>query len=144
MLLVAIGLVRRRDDDLRDLGAAPAGFQQRPCPLDVGLERRDGVAVGDADDGLRRQMKDGVDLMFAQRPLQQRLVAHVAAHQFDFVDHAAADQFALRHPVAHQADDVRPGRHAVAAPASCPPVRSRRSPVSGGPARTIDYAKCSN
>ncbi len=40
---------------------------------------RDGIAVGDADDGLRGEVEDGVDLVLAERALEQRLVADVAA-----------------------------------------------------------------
>ena len=75
LLLVAVGLVRRGDDDLLDRRAAAAGLQQRPGALDVGLEGGDRVAVGDADDGLRRQVDDGVDLVLAERAFEQSLVA---------------------------------------------------------------------
>ena len=38
--------------------------------------------------------------------LEQRLVAHVAADDLDAVDEVVANQLGLRHPVAHEADDV--------------------------------------
>ena len=51
-------------------------------------------------------MEHGTDLVLAEHALEQRLVAHVAAHHADPLQQACADQLALRHPVAEQADHV--------------------------------------
>src|SRR5439155_128654 len=67
------------------------------------------VAVGDADDGLGGQVEHGGHLVLAQDPLQGGLVADVAAGQLDRVDQPAADQLALRDPVADQAGDPGAG-----------------------------------
>ena len=68
-----------------------------------------GIAVGDADDRLGGQVEDGVDFVFAERALRYRLVADVAADDLDAFDQPRAHELGLRHPVAHQADDVGPG-----------------------------------
>ena len=51
-------------------------------------------------------MEHGVDLVLAERALEQRAVADVAADHADPLEQAGADQLALGHPVAQQADHV--------------------------------------
>src|SRR5262249_50637425 len=108
-------------------------------PLDVRLEGRDRVAVGDPDDRLGRQVEGRGDLELAQGPLDRRLVADVAADDLHPVDQPGPHQLALGHPVAHQADHVRPGvepahptpprgRHA---PARATSTRARAAPLPG-------------
>ena len=65
-----------------------------------------GLRLAIVDDRLRGQVDDGVDLVFAEHALQQRLVAHVAADDLHPFELPRPHQLALRHPVAHQADDV--------------------------------------
>ena len=69
-VVLAIRLVGGSQDDPPHQWASAAGFQQPPGPGDVGLERRGRVAVSDPDDGLGRQVQDGVDLVLAEHPLE--------------------------------------------------------------------------
>ena len=82
-------------------------LEQIPCAFDIGRERRNRVAVGDADDGLRGQMKDDFDFILTKRALNEIAVGDIPAHGIDLFDAPAADEFALRNPVAHEANDVR-------------------------------------
>ena len=88
-----------------------AGFQQAPCPGDIGLEGRDRVAVGDADDGLGGEMDDRIYLVLAQSALQKLLVGDVAPDDLHFVQMARADHLAVGYPVPDEADDIRACRH---------------------------------
>ncbi len=90
---------------------SPAGLEQRPGAADVALERRNGIPVGHADDGLRRQVEHRVDLVLAEYALDQRLVADVATHSGDSAEEPAAHELTLRHPVTQETDDLRPGAH---------------------------------
>ena len=54
-------------------------------------------------------MDDSVDLILAQCAFQDFAVSHVSAHDFDLFDQTGADQFALRNPIADEADYVRAG-----------------------------------
>ncbi len=58
-------------DDHAPHGEAAAGLEQRPGAADVGLERRQRGGVGDPDDRLGGEVKDRVDLVFGQSPLDQ-------------------------------------------------------------------------
>ena len=51
-------------------------------------------------------MNYGVDLIFAEHSLQNRLIAHIAAHNLHLVYQTCAHQFTLRYPVAHEAHHV--------------------------------------
>ena len=64
LIVVAVRLVARRDDHRLRERAAPRRLEQRPRAAHVGVERRDRIAVRDADDRLRGEMEDGVDLVF--------------------------------------------------------------------------------
>ncbi len=110
LLVVAVGLVGGGEHDLLHRRVVPAGLEQGPGARDVRLERRDRAAVRDSHDRLSGEVKDGVHLVFGDGALEQRLVADVAPHHADAVDQVVADQLGLRHPVAHQANDVRLGR----------------------------------
>ena len=57
-----------------------------------------GLRLATPHDRLGREVDDGVDLVLAQRPLQQRLVADVAADQVHPADQVRLDQLALREP----------------------------------------------
>ena len=74
-----------------------------------------GLRLAIADDRLRGEVEDGVDLVLAEGALEGLEVADVAADDVH-ADRAApaAHQLALRHPVAHQADDVGAGSRAAA------------------------------
>ena len=65
-----------------------------------------GLRFAIADDRLRREVEHRVDLVLAERALEQRLIADVAADDLDALEQAAAHELGLRHPVAHEADDV--------------------------------------
>ena len=83
-----------------------AGFQQAPGAAHIGVQRAGWLAVGHVDDALRGQVHDRVDLVFAQGPQQQLLVADIAAHDLDLVEQPGAHQLRLRHPIAHQTDHI--------------------------------------
>src|SRR5262249_36784884 len=93
-------------DNLFHQGTAPRRFEKRPCALNVGFKRRDGIAIGDADDGLRGQVENGVDFVFAEDAFERRLIAHVAADYFHALDVARSRGFRLRNQIAHQTHDV--------------------------------------
>src|SRR5207248_6977582 len=79
VILIAVRLVGRCDDDLRNKGAAPTRFEQRPGPLNVRLEGRDGISVCDSDDRLRGEVDDCPDRGVSECPFQSGLVAPVTA-----------------------------------------------------------------
>src|SRR4029077_16847239 len=103
MLLVAVGLIGGRDDNRRDLWRTAASLKQIPGALDIGGEGRYRVAIGDADDGLGRQMEDNFDFVLAQGALDQVTVDNIAAYGIDLLNTSAAHEFALRNPVPSQA-----------------------------------------
>src|SRR5262249_47482438 len=80
-----------------------------PRALNIALECRYGIAVGDADDRLCRQMNHGVDFVFTEGALDQIAVAYIAAHHIHALEGAAAHQLALWHPIADEADDAGAG-----------------------------------
>ena len=118
LFLVAIGLVGGGDHDGADARRAPARLEQVPRALNVAFECRDGIAIGDSDDGLRRQMNDRRGFVFADGPFQQVAIADIAAHDFDAVDDAASA------PTHFAAPNRAPGR-----------PHPRRLPAGGGSAR---------
>src|ERR1700720_4570518 len=109
MLLIAVGLIRGRDNNRRDLWRAAAGLEQIPGALDIGGESRNRVAIGDPDNGLGRQMKDDLDFVLAENSLDEIAVGNIAAHGIDLLNAAAAHEFALWNPVAHQGNNIRAG-----------------------------------
>ena len=124
-LLVAVGLVRGGHDDLLHGRAAAAGFEQRPGSADVGLEGRNRVAVGDAHDRLGRQVDDAARSRIRRgrarpAPGRKRRRAPRRPARAD-----RARRFAVRHPVAHQADDAGAG---VQQPADQPAAHQSRGP----------------
>ena len=119
--MVAVRLVGRGENDLGDLRAPPAGLEEAPGAGDVRFERGDGVPIGDRDDGLRREVNDGLDLVFTQDPLQGRLIANVTADHLDALELARPDELALGHPVTNQANDVSPALDEPCSPARTPP-----------------------
>ncbi len=50
--------------------SAAHGLQQVPGSTDVGLEGGHGISVSDADDRLRRQVDDGLDLVLVDHAFQ--------------------------------------------------------------------------
>ena len=80
--------------------------RQIPGALDVRGKSRNRIAIGDADDGLCRQVKDDFDLILAERTFDEIAVDDIAAHGDDLFNAAAAHKFALRNPVAHQAHHI--------------------------------------
>ena len=54
-------------------------------------------------------MKDDFDFVLAERALDQISIDDIAAHGVDLFDATAAHEFALRNPVAHQANNIRAG-----------------------------------
>ena len=54
--------------------------------------------LGRADDGLGSQVKNGVDLVFAEGPLQQFTVAEVAAHAISTLEPMSARTHSLWGP----------------------------------------------
>jgi len=106
LLVLTVSLVRGRDDNLLYRGTAATRFEQPPGARDVAFERRNWIAVGDTDNRLRREMNDGVDLILTKRTFHRLLIAPVAAHDFHPLQQRALDQFALRHPVAQEANYV--------------------------------------
>ena len=132
-LLIAVSLVGRRHHDRLYLRGPPARLQDIPCALNVALKREHGVAVGDAHDGLRGQMKNGVDLVLAQDALDKVAIPHIAADDIHRVEGARADQLAARHPVAHQANHLGLGREQAAGEPAAQQARSagdQRGPVA--------------
>ncbi len=107
--LVAVGFVGRCQNNLFDLWAAAAGFQHIPCAGNVGLKGGDWVAVGDGDNGLRRQVHDGVNFVLAQNSFDKFTIPNIAAHDLHLFDGLRAHQFALGNPIAHQTDDIGAG-----------------------------------
>jgi hypothetical protein len=105
-VLIAISLVRGSHNDLFDAGTLSASFQEDPRALDVGLKRRNRIAIGNAHDCLGSEVDDGIDLIFTQDPRQQGLVANVTADHLDLFDLPGPHQFALGHPVAHQCNHI--------------------------------------
>ena len=74
-----VGLVGGGDDHAGNPEVA-TGLQHRPGAADVRLERRQWRGVGDPDDRLGSEMKNGVDLVLAEGPLDQPGVTDVSVH----------------------------------------------------------------
>src|SRR5580692_613549 len=106
LVMVAVGLVGGRQDDLLHGGAPPACVEKGPRPADVRLEGRYRIAIGYAYDRLCRQMNDRVDLVFAERTFEQSLIADVTANDLDPVGEVASFELTPRHAIANQTDDV--------------------------------------
>ena len=73
------------------------------------LERRNRIAIRDADNSLRREVHYCVNLIFAKHTFKQRLATHIAIHDLHAIDQARAHEFALRNPVANKTNDVGAG-----------------------------------
>ena len=86
----------------------------------------DRIAVGDADDGLGRQMEHRVDLVLAERAFEQHLIAHIAAHDAHPPVETEFDKAGARHPVAHERNDIGAKLRPGVRPASRRPDRCRR------------------
>src|ERR1019366_357475 len=54
-------------------------------------------------------MKDDFDFVLAEGALDEITVDDIAAHGIDLLNATAAHEFALRNPVAYQADNIRAG-----------------------------------
>src|SRR5271156_359644 len=54
-------------------------------------------------------MENDFDFILTERALNKITIDNVAAHGIHLLNVTAADQFALRHPVAYQANNVGPG-----------------------------------
>jgi hypothetical protein len=101
------------------------------CSLEelAGGECRDGVAMGETNDGLRRHMKDNFDFVLAKHALEQIAVGNIAPNGVDPFDAAAARAFTFAEssrlpgtqPVNRRREVVRP---AMIRGARCPPVTS--------------------
>src|SRR5262245_11633120 len=103
----AVGLVARSDDDAFDGLGAAAGFQQRIGSANVGLEGRERRTVGGADDGLRGQMEDGLDLVLGQEALHQGVMFDRAIDDGAFASQSEQIERVRAHGVALQTDDAR-------------------------------------
>ena len=78
--MIAVGLVARRDDDaLHEPRVQPAGLEQVPRAADVRFERRERRRRGGADDRLRAEVEDRVDLVLVERADEQREIVQIAA-----------------------------------------------------------------
>src|SRR5258708_3345566 len=87
--LLAISLVRGSDDYIR-IGSAPAcSFEHRPGAFDVGFKRGEGAALGGADDGLRGQMQNRLNLVFGKGAFEEFTITDGAVDQVDLIDQAA-------------------------------------------------------
>src|SRR5262249_53559406 len=91
--------------------AAPARFQDGPSSTDIGLEGRDRIPVCDGDDGLRSQMNDRINLILAERALDERLVAHAPLNCSDALAKPGTDKFGLRNRVSHETHDIGADRN---------------------------------
>src|ERR1044071_6258895 len=98
--LVTVRLVRRGNDDLPEGRTPPACFQNRPGTAHIRFKGRDWVAVRDADNSLRREMDDRLDLVLAKGAFDQCLVANVSLNCPDALRQPGADEFRLRDRVA--------------------------------------------
>ena len=62
-------------------GRAPASLEHAPGPLNIAVESRHRIAVGDADDGLGGKVDHDAGLIFADGAFEQVAVADVAADE---------------------------------------------------------------
>src|SRR5690242_12806379 len=90
-----------------DCWTTTARFKERPRSRDICFERRYGVSIGDADDGLSCQVDYGVDLILAQHSLEHGLIANVTANDLYFFYQATTNQFRLRYPISYETDNIR-------------------------------------
>ncbi len=105
-LVLTVGLVARRHDDALDARGALAGrLEQRPGPANVRLEGGERRPAGRADDGLRAEMEDRVDLVLVQRAQHHREILELSPHQSAAGKGARPEGLAVRHPVPDEADD---------------------------------------
>src|SRR5262249_59193396 len=86
--------------------AAPRCLQQTPCSFDIRLERGQRTAVGDADDRLRCEVEDGLDLVLGEDALQAALTFEGAVDDVDATVETGTHQLRAVDLVADEADDV--------------------------------------
>jgi hypothetical protein len=84
LVVAAVRLVRRRDDDALDAAQHAARLEQAPGSAHVGFPRAERRAVRGADDGLRCEVEDVLDLVLAQYAKEGVVVGQVGEG-----DHAA-------------------------------------------------------
>ena len=70
VVAITISLVGRSNHNLLNQRTAPTGFQQCPGARDIGFHRRHRITIRRADNGLGRQMKHGLDLVFVESALK--------------------------------------------------------------------------
>src|SRR5262249_24652354 len=85
---------------------APRRLQQTPGSFDVRLERGQRTAVGDADDRLRCEVEDGLDLVLGEDALQAALTFERAVDDVDTAVKPGTHQLRAVDLVADEADDV--------------------------------------
>ena len=101
-VVITVSLVTRRRHDRTDQGASAGRLEHGPSSANVRVERLDRTPIGDADDRLRREMKNGLAFVFAKEPLEDLLISHVTADQGDVRHHRTGQQITLRNPIANQ------------------------------------------
>jgi hypothetical protein len=106
----AVGFVTRSHDDaLYQIRMHPARFEQVVSAPNVRFKGRQRIPMGDAHNGLGRQMNHRVNLVFVQRAFQARKVLDVALHERDLPVIARTIKAGLRIGVAHQRNHARAG-----------------------------------
>src|SRR5712692_8585013 len=84
-----------------------AGLEEVVRSANVRFEGRQRTAQRRVHDRLRAEVENGIDLVLADGSFNRLEVLEAAIDDGSPVDVAAADQLALRIPVAHQRDDPR-------------------------------------
>jgi hypothetical protein len=90
LALLAVGLVGGGDHDPAHARASSACLQECGGAADVRVEGLHGVAIRDRHDRLGSEVKDELDLVVAERSLDQALVPNVAEHDGQIVWQLAA------------------------------------------------------
>ena len=109
LLLIAIRLVRRSDDDLWTVGLRRHASSSAQVPR---------IFVSSVETGFRFATPTVVcaarwmtvdDFVLAERALERLLIPHVASNHPDLFDQARRHELRARNPVAHEGHDVGAG-----------------------------------
>src|ERR1022692_2420568 len=109
MLLITVGLIGGRHHNRRDLWRAAAGLEQIPGTLNIGGEGQSWVAIGDANDGLGRHMKDNLDFVLAQHAPEPMAVGDLPAPGNDLLNATIVHAFVLLTQSPSRKTPVDPG-----------------------------------
>lgn len=106
-LMLAISLVAGGDDNsLDEFAVAAARFEQIIGAPNIGLKSGEGIAVGGADNGLGRNMKNRLNFILVQHPLKCLIVFQFPTDNAHPVLQTEAVEVRIWHQVTDKTRDI--------------------------------------